>query len=324
MDVGSLDKNTAPAGKPVIRPSLSALFSRDFSPCGPERIRIRLPVGIADADGRLVREAWVEPLDGRAEVSSERAGRSAGFIQWVTSLISYTTSLEGNFSNEHPAARLSVADRDMLALALRMLTFGPEIWGIVQCPNQECESLLDVSFDLTGVEVPSGNKGGQTHTETVERGPKKIRFKYREPNGSDQEAVAGLVCSDPRKAQGALLSRCLIEAEGIPDLSADTLAGLPEDLLNGIDKAISQGMTSFDWDLEIACSECARHFISTLDIQAFFWEELHMTKEDFWNEVHQLAFYYHWPESEILSLSRWRRKMYLNHIRRHLGATVQV
>jgi hypothetical protein len=81
-------------------------------------------------------------------------------------------------------------------------------------------------------------------------------------------------------------------------------------------------MTSFDWDLEIMCSECTKPFISTLDIQALFWEELQMTKEDFWNEVHQLAFYYHWSEAEILSLSRWRRKMYLNHIRRHIAGAV--
>jgi hypothetical protein len=175
---------------------------------------------------------------------------------------------------------------------------------------------------LTNVEVPSEKQGGQPHAATVECGSKRIRLRYREPNGSDQEAVTALVCSDSRKARGELLSRCLIEAEGIPDTSSATLAGLPEDLLGEIDRAISQGITSFDWDLGISCSECTRTFFTTLDIQAFFWEELQMTKEDFWNEVHHLAFYYHWPESEILSLSRWRRKMYLSHIRRHLGTAV--
>jgi len=300
----------------VIRPSISALMSRDFSACGAESAKIRLPVGIADVDGRIVSEAWVSPLDGRTEIMLEHAERNAGLIAWVTTLLNNAVRLEGDFTN-HNAARLSVADRDMMVCALRMLTFGPELWGIAQCPHTDCGSRLDVVFDLTTVKVPRINEQRE-HRATIERGPQKIDLLYREPNGSDQEILSRLLHHDPGTARYELISRCLIEANGIPDTTAKTLAGLPEDLVHDIDKAISEGITSFDWDLDITCSECSRVFASTLDIQAYFWEELQLTNEDFWKEVHQLAFYYHWSESELLSLTRWRRKMYLSHIRRHL------
>jgi hypothetical protein len=309
---------SASADKPIIRPSISALLSRDFSPCGTESAKIKLPVGIADQDGRIINEARLAPLDGQAEILIDNVGRNAGFIAWVTTLLNRTVRLEGNFTNGIAAERFSVADRDLMVCALRILTFGPELWGIVQCPHQDCESRLDLIFDLTTVKVPDGNKSREKHRATIERGSQKIDLYYREPNGSDQEALLRLLHNDPGKARYALISRCLIEAKGLPGTTAKTLAGLPEDIVHDIDKALSEGITSFDWDLDITCSECNRTFTSTLDIQAYFWEELQLTKDDFWKEVHWLAFYYHWSESEILALTRWRRKMYLNHIRRHL------
>jgi hypothetical protein len=106
--------------------------------------------------------------------------------------------------------------------------------------------------------------------------------------------------------------------EGFSEISTAALSKLPQELLLEMDTIIAETITTFDWDIDFICPECQQSFVATLDIQAFFWEELQLSMGDFWEEVHQLAFYYHWSEAAILSLTRWRRKMYLGHIQRHL------
>ncbi len=318
MDPVSLDNPVTQEIKPVLRPSMGAILSRDFSPCGPDKIRIRLPVGIKDKGGRAIRDVWILPLNGWSELLSGRIGWDIGFIRWVSKLINNNVRLAGGFEGEYTANGLSVADRDMIILYLRMLTFGPEIWCIVQCPHEGCGAKLDLTFDLTELEIPSVKESRDVYTASIDYGSSKINFSYREPNGYDQEALSDLVHTEPFTALVELLSGCLVKLDGVQEITTGTLAGLPEEVLSGIDKTISEGMTSFDWDIGIICPECGGTFISTLDIQSFFWEELQFSKEDFWKETHNLAFYYHWAEAEIFSLSRWRRKMYLNHIRRHL------
>ena len=51
--------------------------------------------------------------------------------------------------------------------------------------------------------------------------------------------------------------------------------------------------------------------VMPFDPTAFFFEELRISAERLLREVHVLAFYYHWSESEILGLERDRRRAYL-------------
>ena len=47
------------------------------------------------------------------------------------------------------------------------------------------------------------------------------------------------------------------------------------------------------------------------DLTAFFFDEMRVSSRQLLREVHTLAFYYHWSESEILGLRRTRRREYL-------------
>ncbi len=321
--MGKVDLNNTliPKARPTLKPSKGAILSRDFSGCDSDGIWVTLPLGIKDEEGKVIRNVWLETLTGRDEQGVTGVGRDLSLPELVSGLLNSKVKLKGKSPPENLAVRLSVADRDMLILYLRMLTFGPEIRGFTECPHKGCGSKLDFTFDLTRIEIPFIKKGEDIYSASIDYQLKKTTFSYREPDGSDQEAISGLVNIEPYRALLELLSGCLIQVEGLSGISFKTLSELPQDVLLGMDKIIAEGMTSLDWDIELNCAECNKSFISTLDIQAFFYEELQFSKDDFWREVHQLAFYYHWSEADILSLTRWKRKMYLSHIQSHLMNT---
>jgi hypothetical protein len=302
---------------PMLRPSQAALSARDFAP-GTERIRITLPVGIKAHDGKWLRDIWVNSITGKSELLGERAGFDLSIAGWVSLLINNSIESEG-IRVDNPGPSFCVADRDLLIVYLRMLTFGPEIWGTLHCPHDGCGSRMDVSFDLTTLKMPLFSSKENLFSASFEYQAKKIPFTWRQPDGADQEAIASVLPESPYRALLILLSRCLNTLDGLPDVSVKALSALPREMLQSMDEIISGEMTSFDWDIDLVCPECGRQFLATLDIQEFFWEELQICHSDVWKDIHTIAFYYHWSEQEILSLSRWKRKLYLGHIQNHIA-----
>jgi len=67
-----------------------------------------------------------------------------------------------------------------------------------------------------------------------------------------------------------------------------------------------------DLELELVCPECGHEFVVPFDITQFFLSEMRTDRQQLAREVHHLAFHYHWSETEILSLTRSRRHMYLS------------
>lgn len=304
---------------PVLRPLKGLIQSDSYAGYGSVGVNLILPVGFEDQSGNHQHMVWLEPLTGKEEQWTARVGRDLNLSEWVSKLIDSKAIWKDTYPDRNRATRLSVADRDMLVLYLRMITFGAEVWGTTSCPHKGCESNMDFSFDLTTLEIPAVKQSNDLLSASVNYRSKKINFTYREPNGADQEVVCALEYTQPYNALLELLARCLTRVDGLPEILPDTLGSLPYEVLFDMDKEIASGMTSLDWDIELTCPECNKGFISTLDLQAFFWEEIHSQEEDFWDDVHQLAFYYHWPEADILSLTRWKRKMFLSHIRRQLA-----
>jgi hypothetical protein len=65
-------------------------------------------------------------------------------------------------------------------------------------------------------------------------------------------------------------------------------------------------------ELDMTCPKCGHSFVAPFDLTAFFFDEMRVSSRQLLREVHMLAFYYHWSESEILSLRRTRRREYLD------------
>ena len=67
-----------------------------------------------------------------------------------------------------------------------------------------------------------------------------------------------------------------------------------------------------DVQMDLTCPACGHQWQALFDIESFFWREISAWANRILREVHALASAYGWRESDILSMSTWRRQTYLN------------
>jgi hypothetical protein len=304
-----------------LKPSKNAIISRDFSGFGADSMTVALCSGLPDKELGTIRDVVVEPLTGKDEQRLSCRDDGWRLPAWVTRLLGDKIFFEGQPLGAERAARLSVIDRDLLILCLRTLTFGRKIWGITNCPHQRCGVKLDFTFDLSFVVLPPVPLS-TIKSSSVSKGADRFDFSFREPNGLDQAAIAALAVSDPYAAWLNLCAGCIVKWGAADGISTEMLRELPREILLALDQSMAANMETLDWDIKLTCVDCEQSFVSTLDIQAYFWQELQFSSENLWEEIHLLALFYHWSEADILSLTRWKRKLYLGFINRQVDLKV--
>jgi hypothetical protein len=198
-------------------------------------------------------------------------------------------------------ARLSVGERDRLLLSLREYTFGPRLDALAECPS--CGERLELSFEVADVTV--GREGPAEDTLPVSVGGYEAVF--RRLNSLDLLAVAP--APDARAARRALFTRCLLSARrGDEEITADLL---PEEVVERLAAAMAEADPQADVELALECPGCGCGWSEPLDVCAYLWGEIDAWAMRTFCEVHALARAYGWGEREILSMSPWRRQLYL-------------
>jgi len=256
-------------------------------------------LGEQGAGSRRYSSAVLRPLTGYEEEWLAHHRREASAISASRILDACIVDLDGDDPPRNAASRMLVGDRDYLMLQLRRLMLGNRILAVTDCPA--CRSRMDVDFDAASIPLESG-ASDSAHYEVelpgaADQAPCSVRFRL--PCGEDQEAVLDLDADD---ASEAVLERCLLSDVMMP-LSADQRARVIAEM-EGLAPRI-------ELELDLTCPECRHDFLLPFDTTAFFLDELRISAGQLLREVHCLAFYYHWSESEILALDRDRRRAYL-------------
>jgi hypothetical protein len=190
--------------------------------------------------------------------------------------------------------RMLAGDRDYLMLQLRRLTLGDRVQGVLDCPA--CGSRMDLDFDAAQAPVQACPQPMVWHS--LELPGRAVRFRL--PAGVDLELIVG---RDLETAVEILLSRCVASDEGQSLTPAEKDA-----VIETMDKVAPQ----VDLELDLKCPECAHSFTTPFDMTSFFFDEMGLNSKQLFREIHSLAFYYHWSESDILGMLRERRRMYLS------------
>ena len=106
-----------------------------------------------------------------------------------------------------------------------------------------------------------------------------------------------------------LLGQCVLEVNS-PDGSPAALGELPEALADAAVGALAESDPGAQTALRVRCP-CGSEWVDELDIRDVVWNDLTNWVGRTLAEVHQLARAYGWSEAEILALSGWRRRWYL-------------
>lgn len=240
-----------------------------------------------------------------------------------------------------PAGRLSelsIGQRDARLLRLREQTFGARIECLLACPD--CGEQLELEFQVADIlvnqdanlqrnpdtialsepEAAAGPGNGIGQAEVLPGsgagGPVALqidgyRLQFRLPNSLDLLAVTECQAGPPARRQ--LLERCLVAIER--DSQAQPVGDLPNHVADALAERMAAADPQADVQLKVECPGCGCRWQAAFDIVSFFWSELNSWAQHTLYEVHTLAWAYGWSEAEILGLSAWRRRCYLEMVK---------
>lgn len=277
---------------------------------GDGSVRVRLPGGLVDQRGRRHVEAELRPLTGAAERALREELREGSVAMLTTAVLAHAIHRIGTLDEVTPGLvrSLLIQDRDHLLARLGSLMLRRPLWARLPCPS--CSEEMELPLELDALPVTERAIEARYFTFDDE-------LEFRLPTGADQEWAAAAGLAGPELV-GRLLVRCVRwrrRRRGRPPIG-DRAAALEERM-----RDLAPDVTP---EVEAACPQCQTAFATTLDVPFLVLSELVGGGGRLDEEVHILAWNYHWAEGEILALSRPRRERYVRLIREQLetGAAV--
>lgn len=269
--------------------------------------RVRLPGGLVRDDERLC-EAVFHPLTGMLEqwLLEDCDGLYVHPPGFVTRTLSKAiANIGGRAVTEETVRSLCVADRQFLMIQLAARVDGPAVWLSFECVA--CGEPFDVHLDRTAVPVKPAT--ADYPERWVAAGGRQI--KVRTITGGDQEAIIGM---DDTAAATYLLKSCIMAADDGAPVAALISDLTPEDAA-AVEAAVEEMTPALATQMSVVCPECGKRQTARIDPYRIAGLNEHL----FYQEIHTVAFHYHWSEAEILSLPRERRRRYLKLIDRERG-----
>ncbi|WP_250283815.1 hypothetical protein [Frankia sp. CiP1_Cm_nod2] len=299
-------------------------------PDGP-LARVALRHGLWCAGSRHT-TAVARPLDGRDEAYLAEHAHGLDIASRVSTLLARCLVRLGDLTeadmaevDEDTVDGLTVGDREVLLLHLRRLTFGDQLSAVVTCPDPDCGEPMDLDLrvgdllpapgssrpDLPAPDPPAPDLPGTGRVTPGPAGPEADWYlidvpgvarpvRFRLPTGADQRAAAALA-DRPDAAAAALLGRCVPTTPELPPAGADAVAA-----------AMAELDPHAEIVLKLDCPRCQAAFATVLDTGAFLLAEVSGRMGRLYQEVHLLAYHYHWSEREIMSMTARTRARYLD------------
>jgi len=276
-----------------------------------------LPHGYIDLDGSSHKQVVLRALGGYEEelltssqqVSAKQVSRVlARCIVKLGDVVSVSESIARN---------LLIVDRLFLLLKLRLITFGDFIQSVVHCPESDCNQKIDIDFNISDIQFADINNPREIYQLQLSENSvlqceiDDPRVDFRLPNGGDQELVSSRLNNNSAEVVSFLLSRCIKKFAGQDGISLDQVKTLPALTRLEIERAIEERAGDTDLSMTTQCPHCQFAFEVPFDIHDFFFGELKISQQHLYNEVHYLAFHYHWSEQEIMSMTKEKRGNYV-------------
>jgi hypothetical protein len=199
-------------------------------------------------------------------------------------------------SSREQLVQLPIAERNVLLLRLREMSFGPVLQGFCACPR--CGAQMEVAM-RTGTVL--AQLESQLPADPVEWSERGVEYRCRPVRSID--LLATLEVADIAEAQDLLLARCLgLSPESAMSLSPETLTAARE--------KFEQLHSGAELSCSIQCAECSASATLDLDVARYVWLEVSYAARRLLGEIHELAGAYGWSEQAIARMSPQRRNAY--------------
>jgi hypothetical protein len=223
-------------------------------------------------------------------------GASAGGHERALLLLGYARP-------DLPAATLGgapIGGRDADLLRLREATFGRRMVAVSPCPS--CRETLELDLDAAAIRPEiDATSSPRTVTASVDGRERTVRL----PTTDDLVAARAEAAAsrwDREVVRRALLTRLLDGGVAPPSPLAEA----------AVAEALANDDTGTEIRVAVACPVCGHEWDASVDVPAYLWEEVVAAAERLAGEVAGLATAYGWREADVLRLSPWRRRLYLD------------
>jgi hypothetical protein len=195
---------------------------------------------------------------------------------------------------------LSVGRRDALLWELRERTFGSHLEGAFACPG--CGETLELSLSVEELRARSESDGAPGIHLSIEG----HEIDARVPTCDDLVAVERQ--PDLSSARRLLLERCVrCTSNG----RRRSTTRLPRPVVERVGEELAAANGRSVTELELRCPACGEVQAVAFDIASFLWNEVRAWAPRLLEEAHTLAATHGWSEADILGMSAWRRRAYL-------------
>jgi hypothetical protein len=274
-------------------------------------VTVKLPGGLW-LGGTRCQEADLRSLNGDDEVFlSETADGSLLPVQRATLLLARCLTRLGALSpvSTNTVASLIAGDREALLLHLRRLTLGESLRCVLSCPDPNCGEKMDLGLRVGDLLLPPYPHAREQYETTTTQNGDTYRVRFRLPTGAHQEEAAALARSDSQAAADLLLSRCV---EDVATKGGRRVGDLPPVMADRLPTVMAELDPQAELMLDVTCPACDHGFSALFDATAYLLQELDLRAKHIYEEVHSLAFYYHWSEAEIMGMTPRKRHLYLD------------
>lgn len=254
--------------------------------------------------GELRKDCGFRPVTGALELAAAQSYDSEE--PWPDRVTRVLCEALEHVGGQRPSRELvhgaSVGDRQYLARQLTVHLGRDESWLTATCAS--CDQPFD--FPVQEAHLPAKPAGAGYPFASVDLSFGRVRVRV--PTGADQSYLAALgpAVRDPERA---LAHRLIVEPTGVPedDLSAEDVR-LIEAAVEGIAPEVAV-------HARMVCPSCTAENLVILDPYA----GLSRGAGELFADIHLLAGYYHWSESDILAMPRARRQVYTRLVDRARG-----
>ena len=311
---------TAIAEAPALTESLESLLPS--VPSDEEnwaKGQLVLPGGIFSETGSVHKVVCVRELTGAdEELLGDRRYRN-GVDLATEFLVRAVQRVEGigNAVTEDLVAGMLIGDRDYLILRLRQMTMGDQVHQVLRCPNTVCGEKVDVEFLISDLPVRRTDDlqpryNFELSCLAIPGDERSRRGVLRLPTGRDQSAIAELPDLNPGVANTRLFSRVILEIGGRAKIDEVFVRSLPMKVRSEITEFLRSNSPGPDLTIDVQCPHCGSNVAYPFDLYNFFFDEWLLNLDRLYQDIHTLAFHYHWSEREILAMTRAKRNRFLS------------
>jgi hypothetical protein len=197
---------------------------------------------------------------------------------------------------------LMVGRANAQLLRLYVALFGSHLACATTCPR--CGEALELEIDAR---------------ELLAREPAPpalpVRFEvegwdisFRPPTEGDVDAVMGE--RNAAVARDMLLQRCVNECRRGAERMTSSM--VPAEVMASVSARMGELDPLATLDFDLGCGRCAHGWVSALEVDSLLWVQLDAWARRLLREVHTLAKAYSWSERDILTMSPWKRQLYLD------------